>query len=100
MALISLTFEQLKTQADELRQLNENFKANVTELVGIETELASMWEGQSRDAFHNAFNSDKAQMDNFYNTIEQYVQALMLILAKYQQAEGTNLETAVTRTYR
>lgn len=100
MALISVTFEQLKARADELKGLNSEFKARVSELEGIENELTSMWEGKSKDAFHNAFNSDKSQMDIFYNVIEQYVQALLLTLAKYQQAEGQNLEIAATRTYR
>lgn len=100
MALISVTFEQLKVKADELQKLNNDFKTSVSELEGIENELASMWEGMSRDTFHNAFNSDKSQMDNFYNVMEQYVQALLVSLAKYQQAESQNVETAATRTYR
>lgn len=100
MALISVTFEQLKAKAEELKGLNSQFQSQVTELTEIETELASMWEGQSRDAFHNAYNSDKAQMDNFYKVIEQYVQAILVSLAKYQQAEAQNFETASTRTYR
>lgn len=100
MALIQVTFEQLKAQAETLRQLNETFKANIAELDGIETQLVSMWDGQSKDVFHNVFQSDKAQMEYFYNVMQQYVQALLIILSKYQQAEGRNLETAANRTYR
>lgn len=100
MANITVTFAQLKAKAEELKTLNEQFKTQVTELEGIEANLVSMWEGQSKDVFHNAFITDKGQMNNFYNVMEQYIQTLLIALAKYQQAEAKNIETASTRTYR
>lgn len=100
MALIQVTFEQLKAQAENLNQLNESFKSNVAELESMEAQLGAMWEGQAKDAFHTAFSNDKIQMDNFYNAIARYVQSLLVIAAKYQQAEAINYETASTRTYR
>ncbi|MCD8197447.1 MAG: WXG100 family type VII secretion target [Lachnospiraceae bacterium] len=99
MALIRVTATQLKAQAEELRTLNSQYKDQVTELETCETNLASMWEGEARDAFHNAFNSDKTQMTNFYTLIEQYVAKLLTIAAKYEQAEATNQEIATVRNY-
>ncbi|MCC8162187.1 MAG: WXG100 family type VII secretion target [Lachnospiraceae bacterium] len=99
MALIRVTATQLKAQAEELRTLNSQFKDQVTELETCETNLAGMWEGEARDAFHNAFNSDKTQMTNFYTLIEQYVAKLLTIAAKYEQAEGTAEEIATVRNY-
>ena len=59
-----------------------------------------MLEGNAKTAFHNAFTSDKQQMDNFYTAIELYAQKLEVILAKYIQAENTNIELANNRTYK
>jgi WXG100 family type VII secretion target len=65
-----------------------------------EQQLVGMWDGDTKDAFHNAYNSDKSQMDVFYNTIEKYCQALETNAQKYEQAEKKNLNTATTRTYK
>lgn len=100
MALIQVTASQLKTKANELRSLNGQFKAQVGNLESQEAALASMWEGEAKNAFHTAFNNDKVQMDNFYNLIEKYCQALETIAQKYEQAEAQNLQTASNRSYK
>lgn len=100
MAGFTVTFEQLKTQAENLNQLNESFHANVNELESMEAQLGGMWEGAAKDAFHTAFTNDKIQMDNFHNAIAAYVQRLMEIASKYLEAENINVETAMTRNYK
>lgn len=99
MALIRVTAAQLKAKAEELTGLNTNFKANVRELEACEQNLTTMWEGQAKDAFHHSFNNDKIQMTNFSTLIEKYVATLIMIAAKYEQAESINTETAATRKY-
>lgn len=99
MALIRVTAAQLRAKAEELTGLNNNFKTNVSDLEACEQNLAGMWEGQAKDAFHQAFNSDKVQMTNFSTLIEKYVSTLLTIAAKYEQAESVNTETASTRNY-
>lgn len=99
MGLIQVSASELKVKAGELRNLNSQFKTQVGNLESQEKTLIGMWEGEARDAFNVAFNNDKAQMDNFYNLIEQYCVALENIAAKYEMAESQNLSTAATRTY-
>lgn len=99
MAAFTVTASQLKTAASELRALNGQFKSTVGSLETQEGSLASMWEGEAKDAFHNAFINDKGQMDNFYNLIDQYCSALENIADKYSQAEQQNLSTAQSRSY-
>ena len=99
MALMRVTAAQLKAKAEELTNLNNSLKTNVSELEGCEQNLASMWEGQAKDAFHHAFTNDKIQMTNFSTLIEKYVYTLLTIAAKYEQAESINTETAATRKY-
>lgn len=99
MALIQVTATQLLKQAEELKNYNAQFKAEVNNLESTENQLNSMWEGEANTAFHNAFHKDVVQMSNFYNAIEAYVNALSNIAAKYQQAEARNTDTASTRSY-
>lgn len=99
MALIQVTATELKTKASELENLNSQFKSKVTALETVEENLNSMWEGSANDAFHNAFNNDKQQMGNFSDLITKYVQALIDIAQKYEQAEARNADTALKRNY-
>lgn len=99
MALIRVTASELRKQASELRNLNGQFKQNVGSLESQEAELKTQWEGEANEAFHAAFTSDKTQMDNFYNLIEQYCTTLENIAAQYEKAEAANAERAAQRTY-
>lgn len=99
MAEIMLTEQQLVAKKDELRQLNESFKQQVEALVTAEGGLMSMYEGDAKQAFDQAFKNDKNQMDVFYSTMNQYIAALEQIIANYQAAEAQNVATATSRTY-
>jgi WXG100 family type VII secretion target len=99
MALIQVTSATLRNQASELRSLNESLKTQVSNLESVEMELASMWTGDAKDAFHTAFNSDKGQFDVFYALIEQYIVTLENAATEYDNKEATNTSIANTRTY-
>jgi WXG100 family type VII secretion target len=99
MGAIRVSANELKAKANDLMTLNASLKTNVGDLEATEQNLASMWEGEARDAFHQAFNNDKIQMTNFTTLIEKYVNSLLAIAAKYEQAENVNVSTASTRNY-
>ena len=100
MASFITTPAQLRAKAEELSSLNNSFKTNVSELETEEQNLMGMWEGQAKEAFHQAFSSDKIQMTNFSTLIEKYVASLLTIAAKYEEAERINTETATARKYK
>ena len=93
MSEIQVTTATLLSKADELSQLNDQFKKAVSSLTEEEQALRTGYEGESSDAFHAAFTKDITQMNNFYNAIAQYVQKLQLIAAAYNKAESTNVAT-------
>lgn len=99
MAKIVVTSVTIQSGAEELQNLNAQFKNAVNTLAQLEEALAGMWEGDAQEAFRRAFQSDKIQMDNFFNAIEVYAQRLEAAAAKYEQAEAQNTEIATTRTY-
>lgn len=99
MAMIRVTSSRLRAAAENLQDLNSQFKNRAEELSGKEQSLAQMWEGQAQSAFHGAFVRDSQQMEAFYGLINQYIQALLEIAARYEQAEARNAEIAGTRNY-
>lgn len=94
---ITVTTSTLKSKANELKSLNSKLKSHINSLRSGESSLNSMWDGEANDAFHKAFTKDATQMDNFYNAIEKYVQALQEIAKKYDAAEQKNVGTATKR---
>ena len=99
MAEILTTTAQLRAQAEALRNLNDSFKSSVAQLESTENTLMGMWDGDAKATFHQAFSSDKVQMDNFYNAIANYSYVHEQIAANYDKAEATNANTASTRNY-
>ena len=97
MATIRVNSATLRSKANQLQQMNAQFKSKVSQLANYEQSLAGMWEGEARNAFHTAFNNDRAQFDTFYEGINKYIQALLDAAQKYEQAEAANLGIARRR---
>ncbi len=99
MSYFYVTSSELRKKAGRITDLNSQFKSKASQLSQQETALCSMWEGQAKDTFHQAFTRDKQQMDIFYQLIAQYIQALLEIAERYERAEARNREIAATRSY-
>lgn len=99
MSQIQVTSSLLKAKAEELNAQNAQLKTQIEHLEETEATLRSMYEGESSNAFHSAFTRDKTQMMNFYNAIQQYVQVLQNVAARYAKAESQNVELATVRKY-
>lgn len=99
MSEIMVTAAQLRAKAEELENLNQQLKSQNEKLGTTEEALNVMWEGDANTAFHAAFNSDRVQINNFYNAIAAYVSALRVIAQKYEQTEAQNQQIASARNY-
>lgn len=99
MAYFQVTSSELKQKAEELSNLNQRFMNEVEGLVNSQASLKSSWEGEANEAFNSEFLRNKVQLDNFKSAVAQYVDALMVISAKYEEAEARNLSLAGTRSY-
>ena len=100
MAEFKVTAAQLRQKAQTIRQLNSSLSTQIDVLQQSEQNVCSMWEGEAKTAFHSAFTRDKAQMTNFKEAIDKYVQALEQIAQAYETAERQNTQTATSRNYR
>lgn len=94
-----VTAVALRCLAEELRDLNSQYKAKVENLAALEQELRGMWEGEANQAFQRAFANDKVSLDQFYAVIERYIEALLQAAAEYERAEAQAKDIATTRTY-
>lgn len=99
MAMIMVTSSRLRSMAEDLQNLNSQFKNKAQELQEKEQSLLQMWEGQAQTVFHNAFIRDCQQMAAFCQLISQYIQALLEIAARYEEAEAKNAQIASARSY-
>ena len=81
MAFFEVTSRELRNKAENLRGLNGQFRAKCNE------------------AFHHAFARDKEQMLLFEKLIERYVEVMLEIAARYEEAEARNAEIAASRSY-
>ncbi len=97
MSAIMVNSTQLRQKATQLEQYNKQFKQRVDALSEKARSLGTMWEGEAKKAFHNEFTKDTQQFMNFYNGINQYVQALRDAADQYEKAEQKSLELAKTR---
>ena len=97
MGAIRVTPNTLRNTANELRTLNENFKNEVTAMSENEERLAGMWEGDARNAFHSAIQTDKAKIDVFYAGINKYIERLIETANAYDKVEAENVSIAQTR---
>ncbi|MBR4763838.1 MAG: WXG100 family type VII secretion target [Lachnospiraceae bacterium] len=100
MAEFNVTLEQLKSIAEQLEQKNQQFKSQADGLNETFAALNTMWEGDAKTDYQTEFQKDQVQMQNFYNNICCYVNALNMIITAYQEAENKNIELAVTRIYK
>jgi WXG100 family type VII secretion target len=89
MSMFRVNTSTLKSQAEQLSNLNETFKTQVNNLSDKENALSNMWEGEARNAFHNAYATDAEKFQNFYNGIARFVQALSDAAQEYAKAEQT-----------
>lgn len=99
MAYIYMESSSLSEKVNELDALNERLMTIILNLNDYEANLASMWEGETKDTFHTAYQRDQNQMKSFYNAILAYIIKLCAIIERYRQCEMINTERAFTRTY-
>lgn len=97
MAEIKVTPKELRNKAQELQNLNKQFRSEVEKMVGYRTQLDNMWEGEARQAFDKAFDTDKNKWDLFARNIDDYVQKMIEAAETYETAEQNNIQTASVR---
>ena len=61
------------------------------QVTASEQKLSASWEGAGKAAFDRVFQEDCIKMDLFRQTVEEYYQVLLQIIAGYEQAESRSI---------
>ncbi len=96
MSEIFVTSGLLRIRAEELGQLNEQFKRAVSSLIQEEEALHSQYEGDASDAFHSAFTGDARKWENYHHAVDRFVQNLIQTADGYERAEQASLNIALS----
>lgn len=99
MSRINVAVSELQNAVNTLTDLNGTFRTKVTEMGSLESELGGMWQGEANNAFRTAFSNDREQWNMFAQLVDQYIQTLSNIAARYAQTEEINTQEAKNRTY-
>ena len=95
MSLIRVKANELRNAGAELRSFNAQLKNEAEEFINDANALGATWEGDTKQAFMQATNSDKRQMDAFMALIEKYCTTIEQIAAEYDKAEANNASIAI-----
>lgn len=92
-----VTPKSMRSTADELETLNNQFKAAVTNLRSDNETLGRQWEGDARNKFNEEFLKDAEKFDRFYDGIQKFIQQLRHNADEYDKVENTNTSIAAVR---
>lgn len=92
-----VTPKSMRSTADELETLNNQFKAAVTNLRSDNETLGRQWEGDARNKFNEEFLKDAEKFDKFYDGIQKFIQQLRNNADEYDKVENTNTSIASVR---
>lgn len=90
----TVTPAMLAEKADELKARNDKIKDKLIYLGDQERELDGMWDGPANDAFKREFGKKMAQMEEFVNSMYDYISALNRIAISYADAEKRSVNIA------
>lgn len=99
MSRFSVTAAELNNAIRAFAEDNNQFRSRVNDLMNCASELASMWQGEANNRFNSALNTDSERWAEFAALIDQYCEALQVVVQTYNTAEETNISTASNRTY-
>lgn len=87
---ITVTPQELRKKAEELRVYNESYKRQLQEMVAIKNALNLKWEGSAKVVFNEKFEERATLFDSFYTAIQGYVSVLLNIAERYENVERRN----------
>ncbi|MCD8361606.1 MAG: WXG100 family type VII secretion target [Lachnospiraceae bacterium] len=99
MSMFRVTASEMQSTITKLQSKNQDFLTKVQELNKVQQELSGMWTGDANTAFNNSYTANSARWTEFYNEINQYIEALSSALNTYITAEEENRETASKQSY-
>ena len=85
--VLEITPQQTRTQAGELRNEAQAYRACTAELYASSEHLLTMWEGPSQVEFRQQLEIDRPEFDRLYQELNAFCDAVEESVAKYEQTQ-------------
>ena len=90
MSMFRVSSSELRQKAEQLEQMNTQFKSAVESLGNQEQSLAAMWEGEAQKAYASRFKALDGDMAQIQLKINEHVTDLNEMAETYKRAETFN----------
>lgn len=87
MADIKITFEEVKTKANEIHACNVNLDQALKDIKSNITSLDAQWTSDASETIRGKINGMQAKFTTYYEIIESYVEFLNSTASTYQTTE-------------
>lgn len=97
MAEIKVTPSVLRNNAEELQNEAKNLSQKMDELQDRENQLSTMWQGDAKDSFHEAFMTSYNECQPFFQELQRFIAKLEETAEKYEKVEADAVAAAKFR---
>lgn len=94
MSIIVKSSSAVQERIDELRELNNQFRAKTTDIRQEQSTLTTKWQGEASDTFAQSMNRKLPNLDTFASVVDEYCNALSQMLANMENTEAKNVAIA------
>ncbi len=89
MADVTMTYSSLETAAGHVNQAKDDLDQVISFLSSAVSSLDGAWEGESYNAFVNAWNESKPTMQKLSEAVGNFAPALNRAVSAQQEIEAT-----------
>jgi len=100
MAINKVNTTGMRTAANEIEQMANEYTQQVTALYSAGRELDAMWDGDASDTFKAQLGQDQPRFDALNTVVKQYAETLRSNADSYDRAEDEAVQTLRSNTVR
>ena len=88
MALLDIRPEALQSRAQQIDSLRQSDIETLTKIRSLILNLEDTWKGQAAEAYVNKYLSQQNSLNEFYNTLQEFVSLLKEAAVQANSIEG------------
>lgn len=99
MAIIQVTPESLRAEANRLNTLKENHKTEMNNLKRLVYALNEQWKGAAQDAFLSKYQELQPEFDKFVRLLEDHISHMKTEAEQMEQQDNALANTMKSFSY-
>ena len=100
MAINKVNTQGMRTAANEIEQMANEYSQQIAALYSVGQELDGMWDGDASDTFKAQLGQDQPRFEALNTVVKQYAEALRSFAKKIDDAENAAIQTMKSNTVR